>query len=55
MLVFSHGILGLIAYIGAVVVPNPVPNVKILALAGQSLIQDGEIRTPNVKEAGAEC
>ena len=55
MLVFNDGILGAVVYIGAVVVPNPAPNVQILALAGQSLIQDGEIQTPNVKEAGTEC
>ena len=34
MLVFSDGILGAIACIGAVLVPNLVPNVKILALTG---------------------
>jgi len=34
MLVFNDGILGAIAYIGATLVPNPVPNVNILALTG---------------------
>ena len=34
MLVFNDGILRAIVYIGAVVVPNPAPNVTIPSLNG---------------------
>ena len=34
MVVFNDGILGAVVYIGAVVVPNPAPNVTILSLTG---------------------